>query len=134
MPKRNRGAYLKWIENRQSWYVVWYEGGRERKKSAGTRNRLEAEQALSQHIIEKDQPNDIVNPTRRVLADVLAAYASEHAVHVVSAASIGFNIKALIPFWGHRTVGDVRPVLCREYLGYRRDTARRKARTLPTRQ
>jgi hypothetical protein len=74
MPKRNRGAHLKWIENRQSWYVVWYEGGRERKKSAGTRNRLEAEQALSQHIIEKDQHNDIVNPTRRVLADVLAAY------------------------------------------------------------
>jgi glutathione S-transferase len=49
-------------------------------------------------------------------------------VHIVSAASIGFNIKALIPLWGHRTVGDVKPVLCREYLGYRRETAREEGK------
>lgn len=126
MPKRNRGAYLKWMEARQCWYVLWYEGGRERKKSTGTQNRLEAEQSLSRHLVEKDQPVDIVSPTRRILADVLAAYATEHAAHVASAASTGFNIKALIPFWGHRTVAEVRPVLCREYLRYRREIAKKE--------
>lgn len=130
MPKRNRGTYLKWIKARECWYIFWYEGGRERKKSTGTRNRLEAEQALTQHLIEKDQPVDIVSPTRRILADVLAAYATEHAVHVASARTIGFNIKALVPFWGHRTVVDVRPVLCREYLQYRQNLARKEGKSV----
>ena len=126
MSKRNRGTYLKWIDARQSWYLFWYEGGRERKKSTGTRNRLEAEQILGKHIAEKDQPIDIVSPTKRILADVLSAYATEHAAHVASAVTIGFNIKALVPFWGHRTVADVRPTACREYSTYRKEVARRK--------
>jgi integrase len=130
MSKRNRGAYLKWIEARECWYVFWYEGGRERKKSTGTRNRLEAEQSLSTHLVEKDQPDDIVNPARRILADVLAAYAMEHAAHVASARTIGFNIKVLIPFWGNRTVTDVRPVACREYLAHRHAAAKKKGQTL----
>lgn len=129
MPKRNRGAYLKWIETRRCWYVIWYQGGHIRKKSTGTDDRAAAEQILSQHIIEKDQPVDIVSPTRRNIADVLAAYAEEHAVHTASPASTAFNIKALIPFWGHRTVADVRPVLCREYLQYRRETAKKAGKS-----
>ena len=123
MPRRNRGAYLKWIKSRQIWYIFWYEGGRERKKSTGTGDRLKAEQTLSQHLVEKNQPVDIVSPSRRNIADALAAYASEHAVHVASKVTIGFNIKTLLPFWGHRVVSDVRPVLCREYLQYRRNQA-----------
>ncbi|MDD5585345.1 MAG: site-specific integrase [Alphaproteobacteria bacterium] len=125
MPKRNKGAYLKWIETRQSWYIVWFENGRERKKSTGTRNRIEADQALSRHNIEKDQPVDIVSPTRRIIADVLAAYAEEHLIHTVSQEASGNNIKSLVPFWGHRPVSDVRPVLCRQYAQYRRETASR---------
>ena len=125
MPKRNRGACLKWIEPRQCWYIIWYEGGHIRKKSTGTRDRSQAEQELSKHIIEKDQPIDVVSPARRNLADVLAAYAEEHVVHTVSQEATGNNIKSLIPFWGHRTVAEVRPVLCREYLQYRRAQAKR---------
>jgi len=123
MPKSNKGAYLKWIEERQSWYVVWFENGRIRKKSAGTRNRIEADQALSRHNIEIDQPVDVVSPTKRIIADVLAAYAEEHLIHTASKEAGGNNIKSLIPFWGHRPVSDVRPVLCREYAQYRRDKA-----------
>ncbi|MDD2324498.1 MAG: site-specific integrase [Alphaproteobacteria bacterium] len=130
MSKSNKGAYLKWIEARNAWYIVWFEHGREYKKSTGTRNRIEADQALSLHNIEKDQPIDIVSPTRRIIADVLVSYAEEHAVHVASSTTIGFNIKALIPFWGHRTVADVRPVACREYLAYRHKNARRQGKTL----
>ncbi|MCL2505525.1 MAG: site-specific integrase [Alphaproteobacteria bacterium] len=130
MSKSNKGAYLKWIEARQTWYIVWFEHGRERKKSTGTRNRIEADQALSLHNIEKEQPVDTVSSTRRILADVLSAYAKEHAVHVASATTIGFNIKSLIPFWGHRTVAEVRPVTCREYLAYRKKNAQNQGKTL----
>jgi len=129
MPKRNKGAYLKWIKARNCWYILWYEHGRERKKSTGTRNRIEADQALTKHNVEKDQPVDIVSSTKRNIADVLAAYADEQAVHVVSRVTIGFNIKSLIPFWGHRPVSDVRPVLCREYLKYRKELARKEGKT-----
>jgi len=125
MSKRNKGAYLKWIEHRNCWYIFWYEGGRDRKKSTGTRNRIEADQALSKYNVEKEQPIDLISPTKRIIADVLAAYAEEHVVHIVSRETTGFNLKTLIPFWGHRTVADVRPVLCREYAQYRRDKAKK---------
>jgi len=126
MPKRNKGAYIKWIKERQLWYIIWFENGNIRKKSTGTRDRSQAEQELSKHIVAKDQPIDVVSPAQRKLADVLAAYAEEHAVHVASKATIGHNIKSLIAFWGHRTVAEVRPVLCREYLNYRKEKAKRE--------
>ena len=129
MPKVNKGTYLKWIEARKCWYIIWFENGQIRKKSTGTRNRIEADQALTRHNVEKDQPIDIVSSTKRNIADVLAAYADEQAIHVVSRVTIGFNIKALIPFWGHRPVSDVRPVLCREYLKYRKEEAKKKGKT-----
>jgi len=69
-----------------------------------------------------------MSPTKRIIADVLAAYAEEHIVHTRSQEATGNNIKALIPFWGHRVVSDVRPVLCREYVQYRRDRAKRLGR------
>lgn len=130
MSKANKGAYLKWIEARGCWYIVWFENGQIRKKSTGTRNRIEADQELTKHNVEKDQPIDIVSSTKRNIADVLAAYADEQAIHVASRATIGFNIKALIPFWGHRTVSDVRPVLCREYLKYRKGRAIKEGKTV----
>lgn len=130
MPKSNKGAYLKWIEARKCWYIVWFENGDMCKKSTGTRNRIEADQELTKHNVEKDQPIDIISPTKRNIADALAAYAAEQAVHVVSHATIGYNIKALIPFWGHRTVSDVRPVLCREYLKYRQEAAKKAGKTV----
>jgi len=128
MSKSNKGAYLKWIKARNAWYIVWFENGHMRKKSTGTRNRIEADQELTKHNVEKDQPVDIVSSTKRIIADVLAAYAEEQAIHVVSRVTIGFNINALIPFWGHRTVSDVRPVLCREYLKYRKEKAKREGK------
>ncbi len=128
MSKRNRGAYLKWIEERKVWYVIWFENGSMRKKSTGTQNRHDAEQQLSQIIIEKEQPIDLVNPTKRIIADVLAAYAEEHIIHTVSQEATGKNIRALLPFWGHRVVSDVRPVLCREYVKYRRENAKQLGR------
>jgi hypothetical protein len=53
MSKSNKGASIKWVESRQKWYIVWFEHGREYKKSTGTRNRIEADQVLSLHNIEK---------------------------------------------------------------------------------
>ena len=129
MPKRNKGAYLKWREEKKLWYIVWFEHGRIRKKSTGTRNRIEADQALSRHNVEIDQPDDVVSPTKRIIADVLAAYAEEHLIHTASQEAGGNNIKSLIPFWGHRPVSDVRPVLCREYVHYRRDKAAKSGKS-----
>jgi integrase len=125
MSRHNKGAYLKWNKDREFWYIVWYEGGNIHKKSTGTRNRKQAEQELTKHIVETSKPVDNLSPTQRNIADVLTAYAEEQAVHVVSHVTIGFNIRSLIPFWGHRNVSDVRPVLCREYLEYRKKAAKK---------
>jgi hypothetical protein len=35
MPRRNTGPRLRWIDRRQSFYIVWYERGRERLRATG---------------------------------------------------------------------------------------------------
>jgi hypothetical protein len=47
MPRRNPGPRLRYLKKRGSWYIVWYDRGRECLRGTGTRDRQEAEIALA---------------------------------------------------------------------------------------
>ena len=126
MPKRNRGAYLSWRAERRIWVIEWYERGQRRIRSTGTRDRSEADQRLSEFLAEQPQKASRVgrvDPRSRLIADVLRGYAEEHGADLAGAGgqTLGYNLKALLPFWGHLMVGDVREATCRAYQRYRKD-------------
>lgn len=50
------------------------------------------------------------------MADVLHAYAKEHAPTVADPARIGYAIQALLPYWGDRLVSDIKGETCRRYV------------------
>lgn len=125
LPKRNRGAYLYWRAERQTWVIVWYDRGRRRIRSTGTADRAEADQHLARFLLEQPQKAEHIGPrepARRRLADVLERYAEEHGAALAGDGrqTLGYNLKALIPFWGTSMVGDVREATCRAYQRYRK--------------
>lgn len=136
MPRPNSGPRLKWLPKRQSWYVVWYEGGRERLKSAGTRDSSEAQTALASFIGERQRrargagPRD---PREVSVAEVLDLYGTERAPSRSDPARIGYAIDALLSFWDGKTVADINKTACRKYAEHRQrapGTIRRELGTL----
>jgi integrase len=51
-----------------------------------------------------------------MIADTLAAYGSEVAPHKASARDIGYNITNLLKWWGEKSVADISPKSCRDYI------------------
>lgn len=134
MPRRNRGARLKWVEKRQVYYIVWFERGRERLRSTGTADGRAAEAGLAAFIREHQRP---ANGPRRAdevsIAAALDYYGEHKGAYAVDPVRIGQAISALLPFWGERSVAEVDDRLCKEYLGWRGKaiaTMRRELTTL----
>jgi integrase len=136
MPRPNSGPRLKWLPKRQSWYVVWYEAGRERLKSAGTTDRGEAENALAEVIGQRQRTSRGAGPRdpREVsVAEVLDLYGTEHAPTRADPARIGYAIDALLGFWDGKTVANISKTTCRAYAKHRGrapGTVRRELGTL----
>lgn len=118
MPRPNRGPRLAWRKSRGVWEIVWYERGRRCCRSTGTAERRQAEEALADFIHGKE-PVGPRDPAQRKVADVLTAYADEHAPHTADPRRIGETITALLPFWGSRTIDDISQPTCRAYVRYR---------------
>lgn len=132
MPKRNRGKYLEWRGERQTWEIVWCERGRRRSRSCGTEDREEADQRLAEEIAGQ-QPAGPCDPARRPIAQILTGYMTEHAPSTGDPARIGYAVAALLPFWGENMAGDVTGTTCRAYARYRKasdGTVRREMTTL----
>jgi integrase len=51
-----------------------------------------------------------------MIADVLAAYGNEVAPRKASARDIGYNITNLLKWWGEKTVANISPKSCRDYI------------------
>lgn len=67
------------------------------------------------------------------IAEVLALYATQIAPKLSSRETIGYHIKALKPFWGEKTLADIRGSNCRKYEVSRPvkpSTVRRELKTL----
>jgi len=136
MPRRNKGATLKWLDKRACWYIVWYDAGRERMRSTGTTDSGEAESALAEFIQERQRgqrPSGPRDPGDVPIAEALTLYGDEHAPTAKDPARIGYAISALLPYWAERTAGDITKETCRGYLRSRErkpGTVRRELGTL----
>lgn len=116
MPRPNTGPRLTWLDRRQSFYITWYEQGRQRLKATGHSDRQLAEEALAEHIGASHRgPDGPSDPARLRIADVLTLYADGHAPNAADPQRIAYAIKALAPFWGESMVGDITKATCARY-------------------
>jgi len=129
MPRRNSGARLRFLEKRKCFYIVWTEGGRSRERSTGTANRELAEAALADFLYLRSRDAGPRDPTEILVTDVLADYAEEHAPETLAPWRIAAAVKAMVPFWQGKTVGNITRETCRGYVTARKrspGTARRE--------
>ena len=118
MPRRNRGAYLKFIRARTLFYIQWSEAGTVRKRSTGTADRREAEAALAEFIRDRhrnERPAGPRDPSEFLIADALDLYGDQHAPNTADPARIAYAMIPLIEFWGDRPIADVTKETCRAY-------------------
>ncbi len=129
MPRRNSGARLRFLEKRKCFYIVWTEGGRSRERSTGTANRELAEAALADFLYLRTRDAGPRDPTEILVTDILADYAEEHAPETLAPWRIAAAVKAMVPFWQGKTVGNITRETCRGYVTARNrspGTARRE--------
>lgn len=135
MPRPNTGPRLKWIEKRKSFYIVWYEAGRERVKATGTTDGGEAEAVLEEFIRDRrsrQRPSGPRDPREFPIADALDLYGRIHAPETKDPARIGCAISALLQFWGDNMVGDITKATCQRYVRERKRAAATVRRELGT--
>lgn len=136
MPRRNTGPKVEWLAKRRAFYIIWYEGGRQRLRATGTTDGIEAQDALIAFIREQRRnakPDAPREPDQLMIADVLDLYGANHAPGVAAPARIGYAIDALLPFWGERTVSWITRRSCGDYVKHRGKapaTVRRELGTL----
>src|SRR5688572_19944114 len=101
MPRPNTGPRLKWLKKRASFYIVWYEAGRECLKATGTADSAEAEAIFAEYLRERrsrEGPSGPVDPRDFPIADALDLYGRIHAPETKDPVRIGCAIGALLPF------------------------------------
>jgi integrase len=134
MPRRNNGARLRWIDRRQSYYIVWYERGRERLRATGETDERRAEEALATWIRKNQRPVGGPRPAHEVkIGEVLDYYADNKGRFAKDPARIGYAIDALLPYWADKAITDISDGSCAEYVLQRArkpGTTRRELTTL----
>lgn len=136
MPRPNRGPYLKFLKERGGYYIFWSEVGVTRKRSTGTTDRHEAEDALAQFIHQRHliaRPSGPSDPSSFLISDALELYGELHAPTVAAPERIGYAIDALLGFWSQSTVADISKETCSAYSRHRNradGTVRRELTTL----
>jgi integrase len=119
MPRRNTGPRLRWLAKRDGYYICWTESGRSRERSAGTRDRAEAEAALAAFLRERQRTGGPRDPHEILLTDILGSYAEERGPKVAAPRRIADAINPLVGFWSGRVVGDVTRQTCEAYCRWR---------------
>jgi hypothetical protein len=121
MPNPSKGPrlYLRRVRGREPVYVI-----RDGARSVSTRcaaDQLEqARTALKEYLETTFRPN--VGERRLdaiAVSEVLMLYWQEVAQTKPSRETIGYHIKALLPFWGDKTLDQVKGSTCRGYLKLR---------------
>src|SRR5260370_735853 len=59
---------------------------------------------------------NLLDGRREYVAEVLAMYGMDLPQNSPSRELVGYHMKALLPFWGERTLADVKGSTCRTYL------------------
>ena len=130
MPRKSKGPRLQYRRDKGYWYI------RDDKRSLGTgctENEVGgAEKALAAYIDSKHEITSSSRPSEVGLTDVLILYTDDIGPTWSRPEDLGYIIDALEPFWGARTVADIRGETCRAYVK-RRSTisnARKELETL----
>lgn len=121
MPRPAKGPRL-WLDPSERTWVI-RDGSVKRRTGCGELDREGAEKGLAAYLAEKFQPATCEGDLSRItVAEVLTAYGREHAPHTrgKTMQTIGYNIAALLPFWGTKTLADVRGTTCRGYAAARK--------------
>jgi len=118
MPRRSSGPRLWFDKKRGTWTIV---DGRERRRTGFSAEDIKwAEKALGEYTSSKHVIKDSATP---FIADVLAAYATEHVAHLphkVSRAEILYDIRRLGKWWSEMRVAEINAQKCREYVRHRK--------------
>lgn len=117
MPRRSSGPRLWFDKKRGTWTIL---DGRRRSRTGFTLDETKrAEKALGEYIASKHIVKDSAAP---FIADILAAYATEHVAHLplkVSREEILYDIRRLGKWWGEKRVEEITAKTCRAYASSR---------------
>lgn len=136
MPRPNTGPRLESVAGRPALYIVWYEGGRKRRRSTGTPDRRAAEGQLAAFLRERElaaRPAGPADPAAYPIAAALDLYGTLHAPNTADPARIAYAIAPLLDYWGDQVVDAITKQTCRAYATWRDrkpGTVRRELTTL----
>ena len=112
--------------NRKAHYII-KDNGKEWSTGYGEGERRKAETALAEHIGKTRRPQfGDGRPNQVKVGDCLAIYADKQGPNSARKNGPAFEIDKLADFFEERTVDDITPELCDEYVAWR--TAQRNAR------
>ena len=118
MPRRSSGPHLWFDKKRGTWTII---DGRERRRTGFSADDIKrAEKALGEYTSSKHVVKDSATP---FIADVLAAYATEHVAHLphkVSREEILYDIRRLGKWWSEKRVEEIGGKTCRSYVAHRK--------------
>lgn len=120
MPRRAKPPrlLLRQRKDREPVYVI-LDSGRERSTGFGPSSREAAEKCLADYISEKWEAPKQAATDAVTIADVLTAYATEHAPTTAAPQRVGYAIDALMGFWQGKTVSEITGNSCRAYASHR---------------
>ena len=125
MPRKTKAArlFLRTRDGRPSVYVIKDNGA---EISTGASNADAAEKSLGLYLTEKARKQfldiDSYAPKEShevTCDDVLAAYIEGHVPTLLSPESVGWRVKALLPFWGAVKLSQINGQVSRRYWKYR---------------
>jgi integrase len=132
---RAKGArlYLKQLKGRSAVYVI--RGiPKEVSTGCGPGDVEGANRALAAHLAKHFKPDTRQRDLAAIsIPEVLTLFMSQISSDSPSRATRGYQVKALLPFWGDKSLADVKGSKCRDYVNKRKAstaTARLELKTL----
>lgn len=119
--RRAKGVRL-WLETRKGRPSVYTirDGSRKISTGCGAEDVEGANKALADYLATHFRPNTGERDLSRITcAEVLMLYAQDMPADKPSRALVGYHMKALLPFWGEKTLDQVKGSTCRAYMNGR---------------
>lgn len=120
-PAKGPRLYLYRRKGREPVYII-RDGSYSEGTGCGPDSFGEAKKKLKEYLDRTFRPNTGQRDLAKIrVAEVLMLYGQDIAPTKPSAATIGYHIKALLTYWGDKTLNDVKGSTCRLYLSFRVD-------------
>jgi integrase len=134
-PRQPARLYLKRGKGRAASYIII--DGKSQRGTGCLEGDVEcANKALQAYLAETYRPDTTKRDLAAIgCADVMMMYFQDVPANSPSRATIGYHMKALEPFWGDKTLADVKGSTCRAYVAQRpvkARTARHELKALQT--